>query len=122
MPTGNKKTGLPATVIAEYRTPYPDPLVIKAGEKVQVEPRPSEWPGWIWCVIADGRSGWVPKKYIDEKHGLHLAAVDYSAAELNVAVGDNLTIIKQESGWAWCENSRGDQGWVPLDNLDFPSN
>jgi hypothetical protein len=45
----------------------------------------------------------------------------YTAAELTVAVGDELVAQEQESGWIWCTHHRQQRGWVPLDYVTLLS-
>ena len=85
-------------VIKEWQPNYPDPIVLKAGETVAVEDRPSEWPGWIWCTAASGKSGWTPIAYLDRTGDTARALHDYSAVELAVQPGDEVTLLESESG------------------------
>lgn len=101
-------------VVAPYAAAYPDPLTVHVGEKVRLVARISEWPGWIWCVNTANRGGWVPETYLmrkDDRNGVILT--NYSAAELTVAEQEELAVEREESGWLWCTNQRGDSGWVP---------
>jgi uncharacterized protein YgiM (DUF1202 family) len=36
-----------------------------------------------------------------------------------VQVGEELTILKEESGWLWCRRQTGKLGWVPKENLQI---
>jgi uncharacterized protein YgiM (DUF1202 family) len=106
-------------VTIAYQTPYPDPITIRTGEVLLVEDRESEWAGWIWCTNQDGKSAWVPEKYVERKGDRGTALLDYSARELSVAVGEELVMSQlEESGWVWCTNQQGESGWVPLDNIE----
>jgi hypothetical protein len=49
--------------------------------------------------------------------GSAITLCDYSANELNVKIGDEISIHKYENGWAWSANSIGKFGWVPLNNI-----
>ena len=42
---------------------------------------------------------------------------DYSAHELSVVPGQILSATLFESGWVWATTERGEEGWVPLENL-----
>jgi hypothetical protein len=55
------REGMMVRVVTEHRAEFADPIVVKAGDTVSVEDRTSGWPGWVWCVGPDGRSGWVPE-------------------------------------------------------------
>ncbi|MBN1218919.1 MAG: SH3 domain-containing protein [Anaerolineae bacterium] len=106
-------------VISAYQAAYPDPLVIKVGEKLTVGEKESEWSGWLWCTNQDGKSGWVPEKYVEHKGDIGVARFDYDATELSVDIGQELIIDCEESGWIWCTNQQGLQGWVPVVHLEI---
>ena len=101
-------------VIKAYTAIYPDPIVVKAGELMKVGDPDHEQPDWLWCQGSDGKSGWVPKSYIDGE----TANRDYSAVELTAIEGEQLLFIEEQYGWAFCENERGDKGWIPTVNLE----
>ncbi len=42
---------------------------------------------------------------------------NYEATELNVSVGEELVIEKEESGWIWVSNQEKKKGWVPMKNV-----
>jgi len=94
-------------------------LAAGRGEQLQCEARPSPWPGWLWCTAPDGRRGWVPAAWLEERDDDHRLLRDYSAVELTVSVGETLEILRVESEWAWARKADGQCGWVPLDNLDL---
>ncbi len=109
-------------VITAYQTPYPDPIIIRAGEALAIEDRECEWAGWVWCTTQGGKSVWIPEKYVDRRGDKGAARRDYSARELSVAVGEELVMSDQEeSSWVWCTNQEGESGWIPLDNVEVVS-
>ena len=101
-------------VIAAYTAMYPDPIIVKAGDVLKVGAVDPEQPDWHWCEGPDGKSGWVPKDYIDGE----LAACDYSAVELSATEGEQLLFLKELYGWVFCENENGRRGWIPQANLE----
>ncbi len=105
------------TVISDYETAYPDPLVATAGEELLIGVKASEWNGWVWCTRADGRSGWVPDTYVRREGNKGVLLFDYDATELSVKADEKLALGKKESGWIWCTNSRGESGWVPEEHV-----
>lgn len=115
MPTPRKR----CRVIADYESAYPDPIDLKRGDEVDIEDRESEWSGWLWCTSRQGRCGWVPEKYVQRNGDRGAAIRDYDATELSVMKGDTLTIIGEESGWFWCCDKNGRQGWVPANNVEL---
>jgi uncharacterized protein YgiM (DUF1202 family) len=106
--------------ISEYRAGYPDPISISAGQELAVGEKQSEWPGWLWCIDRDGKSGWVPEVYVERQDAVAVALCDYDAVELSVHAGEELILGTEESGWFWCTNRTGQSGWVPVEHLDLP--
>jgi uncharacterized protein YgiM (DUF1202 family) len=110
----NEKHG---RVRESYQTPYPDPLILKAGETVTIKERESEYVGWLWCVADAGKSGWVPEQYVEREAEYGRLLRNYDATELSVAKGDRLLLHFEESDWVWCTNRQGQSGWVPAANI-----
>jgi hypothetical protein len=105
-------------VVADYQSPYTNPLVFNTGEELATSERESEWNGWVWCTNQAGESRWVPEAYVECRGSTCVMLCDYEATELSVRVGEVLTIVgKEESGWIWCMNQAGQSGWVPGDNV-----
>jgi hypothetical protein len=50
-------------VIENHRTEFPDPIILKQGEKIIIGEKTSiNWPNWVFCTKTDGSNkGWVPK-------------------------------------------------------------
>jgi hypothetical protein len=36
-------------VVADYKVAYPDPLVVRAGDVLNVGKEDPDYPGWVWC-------------------------------------------------------------------------
>jgi uncharacterized protein YgiM (DUF1202 family) len=106
-------------VKSRYRSAYPEPLKLKRGEKVELGKRVSEWSGWVWCEDKSGKAGWVPESYLQIRGNCGILLSDYDATELSVKRGEELMILKEQSGWLWCQNRKGDYGWVPRDKVSF---
>ena len=104
-------------VIVDYKSPYSDPLKIQKGENVQIRNKESEWPGWVWCKNIESKERWIPSSYLDIQGNLGMMLQDYEATELNVSIGEELVIEKEESGWVWVTNKEGKKGWVPMENI-----
>jgi hypothetical protein len=105
-------------VVTDYRSQFPDPFAFSAGDQLIVEDRASEWPGWIWCTTSKGKSGWAPESYIQRDGDKGVSLHFYEAIELSVTVGEELTIIDEESGWFRCRTKEGRSGWVPKENVE----
>ncbi len=106
-------------VIKEHQATYPDPITMRAGDTVELSGKEDSWNGWIWiwCTNQQGKSGWVPKGHVEQIGDIWRARFAYDAIELSVHVGEELTVDKEESGWAWCTNQQGESGWIPVENI-----
>lgn len=114
-PTSRKE----CTVVKAYTRAYDDPIVLKAGDRVQITRR-DLWDDryvWLWCIAGAGKQGWVPEPYLDHDGQRGTCLRDYSAWELSAAAGDRVTLMDEESGWCWVEAASGEQGWIPASCL-----
>jgi len=102
-----------ARVIEDYQSAYPDPLKLSKGDRVTVEARECEWPGWLWATDSSGRAGWIPAAHLSVTGGDGELLRDYDATELNARAGDAVQILERESGWALCGKTDGAVGWLP---------
>ena len=106
-------------VSREHRPDDHEPLVFREGERLEYERRPTEWKGWIWCNSSSGRSGWAPESWLSlREEDACVALRDYDSTELNLGVGEVVLVAFFESGWAWAEDERGRNGWVPVACLE----
>ncbi len=105
-------------VVSDYQSAYPVPLVISAGEELTISEKESSWSGWVWCTNRDGKSRWVPERYVERKGNTCIALYDYEATELSVSIGEELIMGKEENGWIWCTNREGRSGWVPAGSVE----
>jgi hypothetical protein len=64
------------------------------------------------------RADGFPEKYVERRGDTGIALCDYEATELSVSVGEELRMGKEESGWIWCTNQKGQSGWVPADHVE----
>lgn len=105
-------------VIAEYKSPFPDPLKIRRDDQVHPTEKKSEWSGWIWCINKNGKEGWIPRSYlkIQDNHA-HLLR-DYDATELTAKVGEEFVVEEEESGWFLVSGREGRKGWIPIKNVE----
>jgi uncharacterized protein YgiM (DUF1202 family) len=106
-------------VIKNHKSEFHVPMVAKKGEIVEGQERETEWKGWLWCRNSSGVHGWVPKTYLESssKTGNFQFLKDYNARELTVNEGQEVIVLDEESGWAWVRTPLGDEGWIPLENL-----
>lgn len=106
-------------VAKAYTCSYPEPLVIKKGEKLEVAGKDTDYPGWIWSINSKGKGGWVPESYLDIEGETSIARRDYSALELTVKEGEVLAIIDEEGGWYLCRKDDNTVGWVPAERIEI---
>jgi uncharacterized protein YgiM (DUF1202 family) len=100
-----------------YRSTSTDPIVMKVGDRLQVEDRQTEFAGWVWCLHSSGKSSWVPENFLQREGDTAHASRDYDATELTVEVGQIIEILDEEAEWYWCQTEAGDYGWVPVENV-----
>lgn len=122
------KTTLSQTCHAmlDYHPSNSDPLTVEANEPVSISKRVFHWHNnpqwvWVWCTDQRGKSGWTPLTYLiyNEDGDSGTIRHPYTAAELTISTGDELTIEYEESGWYWCTNIHGEKGWVPVDYVQL---
>jgi SH3-like domain-containing protein len=104
-------------VTENYLRVYADPIAFERGEAITRERPDPEQPGWWWCTDKRGKSGWVHESFFEEDDFRFIALADYSALEMNAVAGDEVEVIDERAGWAWCANAAGEQGWLPLSHL-----
>ena len=108
-------------VIEEHKTEYPNPILLKIGEKVIIgEESSQKWANWIFCTKLDrSNNGWVPKQIIKYDNSFGLILEDYSAKELDIDKGTLVEGIKELNGWVWSKNVETNEiGWIPLEKLE----
>jgi uncharacterized protein YgiM (DUF1202 family) len=104
-------------VVRDHEPVYPDPIRVRAGERVRLGREDDEFPGWVWCTASDGREGWTPLAIL-RREGLDgVARRDYSAVELSVRKGQRVEAREELSGWTWVLDAEGREGWVPRECL-----
>jgi hypothetical protein len=104
-------------VTEDHKTEFPDPILLKQGEKVIITEEASEkWPNWILCTKIDGSNkGWVPEQIIKYENKYGTITEDYSAKELNIAKGTIVEGLKELNGWLWSKDIKTNEfGWIPL--------
>ncbi|MDJ0952366.1 MAG: SH3 domain-containing protein [Acidimicrobiia bacterium] len=102
-----------------HEIPDRAPLQIAPGEVVSVGDRDTTWPAFVFVTAARG-AGWVPARHLSADSGPAMVHTPYDTTELPVGAGDTVTVLSRddESGWWWCRDQSGREGWVPLRNLE----
>lgn len=106
-------------VTKSWRQSYSPALSVTEGEGVDLGKRDEDWPGWVWCRNRDGIGGWLPEELlsfgVSGKTATLLRA--FNTVELTIDAGERLRGFERRSGWIWCRNGTGEEGWVPCDCL-----
>jgi SH3-like domain-containing protein len=107
-------------VAHDYTAQYRNPITVRAGDRVQVGRDDPEYPGWRWCTGPDGREGWVPEEFIKRQGEEGVMLRDYTAQELDVRAGAEVSLGEATHGWVWATDAEGRAGWIPLTCLSTP--
>lgn len=107
-------------VSRDWKPSFPEGVLFRAGDRVQVERMDSDWPGWGWCVLPSGAAAWTPLSMIEPERGLDgpwpaagSFREDYDSTELTARAGERIRVLKEASGWYWAEDASGQRGWIP---------
>ncbi|MDV2682806.1 SH3 domain-containing protein [Alkalihalophilus lindianensis] len=110
-------------VLKQHTSNYPNPIKLLEGQKVLVGEKyegKQEWENWVYCYTIDKcLEGWVPAQIINVHRNRGYIVEDYFAKELDVEVGELLTLHKELNGWFWVERtSNTEEGWIPKENVE----
>ena len=109
------------TMVAKVAHQIPDrpPLRLVDGERVDVGDRDSEWPEFVFVTASHG-TGWVPARHLSATSGTAVVQIAYDTTELPTQAGDVLEVVAEDltSGWFWCREHDGREGWVPINTLE----
>ena len=108
-------------VVKERKTDYPDPIIVKKGDRVLTFEKCDVigWENWIKCEV-NMKKGWVPiqvLKKIDNRNSI--ANEDYTANELTIEIGDKFIKENEMNGWSFgfLEKEPKIKGWIPNENI-----
>jgi hypothetical protein len=101
------------TANTNYTVVDRSPLILAAGDTVSTGPRDKSWPGWIWVSTIDGRGSYVPEDILKIEGVTAKVITAFSTRDLSVKQGERVTALREVSGWLWCRNAAGDEGWLP---------
>ncbi len=62
----------------------------------------------------------MPARYLSAAEGTASVLTPYNTQEVAGQTGEMLTVIERddESGWHWCRNAGGQEGWIPVRSLE----
>jgi uncharacterized protein YgiM (DUF1202 family) len=99
---------------ADYTVVDRTPLHLSAGELVTLGVEDKAWAGWVWVTTAEGRGTYVPASCLQPLHPPQARVLEaFEAVDLSVKKGQPVTVLQEVSGWFWCRNEGGQEGWVP---------
>lgn len=101
----------------QYSVEYPDPINVKAGERVDVGREDDDFPGWKWCKASNGREGWVPVELLLDEAGGAIVSHNYSARELDVRPGEEVVVEDARHERLLVRNANGERGWIPASHI-----
>ena len=101
------------TANTNYTVVDRSPLHLREGDTVTTGPRDKSWPGWIWVSTGEGRGSYVPEEILAISGDSAKVVSAFSARDLSVKTGERVTALRVVSGWLWCRNEGGEEGWLP---------
>jgi hypothetical protein len=106
-------------VTKNHKSESPVPMIAAKGEIVQGERRETEYEGWLWCQNSAGVNAWVPETYLEKTSdsGQFQFLKDYNSRELTIDEGQEVIVLEEDSGWIWIRTTLGEEGWIPLENV-----
>lgn len=101
-------------VTSAHEVPERKPIEVRPGEVVEVGRRDTTWPAFVFVTTGSGE-GWVPALHLEIEGSRGVVTEGYDTTELATSVGEILQVLKRDerSGWLWCRNQAGREGWVP---------
>jgi hypothetical protein len=114
-----------ATVRSLHQPSDRAPIVVEPGERVRLGERDTTWPAFRMVTKQDGGDGWVPETCFrlvsGGAPGEAVTLSRYDTHEIAPPPGEEVTVVTIDgpSGWAWCRDARGAEGWLPLSVLEM---
>jgi hypothetical protein len=112
-----------AVVIKDHRPEFSEFIEAIAGDEIEVGreyDKNPDWKNWVWGRhLRTGVSSWIPRQLLtlcSSKKAVFNSA--YSSKELRADKKEEVKVIRELNGWAWCVNKDKEEGWIPLENLE----
>ena len=112
-PSSNLSAGI-RKANADYTVVDRMPLHLRGGEIVALGVEDKAWAGWVWVTTAEGRGTYVPAACLQQLGPAQAKVLQaFDAVDLSVKKGEPVRVLREVSGWFWCRNEGGQEGWVP---------
>ena len=93
--------------------PAGEEIHVYPGDPLRVGEESARYSAWFRVTTPGGISSWMPEAYLRRRGGRGVALVTYDSTELAVSGGEEVTLLREIAGWAWCRASGGREGWLP---------
>ncbi len=107
-----------ARTVSAHKASYLDPIKLGKGDSVSLGKEDDEYPGWIWAIARDGKSGWVPIELLVIEGKIAIAKKAYDATELDMAPEVEVEVLRELNGWSEVTDDSGRRGWIPSSALE----
>lgn len=107
--------GTRVTISKAHQNPFDYPFDFYNGMPIEVIKADDTNPCWKKCRLADGTEGWAPRTALQKTSNGWRTIQNYSSLEMDVEIGENVTIFEELFGWAWAEKDTHEHGWIPIE-------
>lgn len=106
-------------VIQDYTREFEKPMIRRKGDRIEViRKNDGKYRDWYWCRDSEGIETWVPETLLEINGKDGFLKSDYTSWELTVSEGEIISVNFETGGWAFCTNAEGEEGWVPIENME----
>ena len=112
MPNGREPgPGAPAypraRLTADHAPPPGEEIRVYPGDPLRIGEESPEYPGWLRCTTAAGRSCWIPEAYVRWRGSRGTVLTEYDSRELSARAGDVVALLREIAGWVWVRTPDG---------------
>jgi len=122
MPTNGSNPAAPRYLRARVKQGHVPPegeeIHVYPGDPLRIGEESGEYPGWLRCTTAAGRSSWIPDAYVRWRGPDGTVLTEYDSRELSARAGEFVALLREIAGWAWARTDDGREGWIPLEALE----
>lgn len=102
---------------SDYKREFPEPMILREGDRIEIKGKGDQYPQWYYCISEEGIESYVPDNILVINGTEATVTEDYNSWELSGLEGETVSVHREFDGWAFCSNSRGENGWLPLEIL-----